>query len=470
MKSANYFNKNNNSKGDVTPALLVIAGVAITILYALVALLAIRVDYAYRDTSRSQALHVAESGINRYIWRLTEIPNDFTDGTGGTGPYIHEVKDPEGKTIGSYELSITPPPSNSTTVKLVAKGWETSRPGITRIITAEYGRSRLTDFSFLHNENLWFGNEVTINGPVFSNGGIRMDGTNTSTVTSAKSTYTCGLETGCTSPTEKPGVWGNGKNSSLWSIGTTAVDFDSITINYTLLKSSAQSSGLYLPPTTSPGYHITFNSNGSYTVKTVTSTDYHKSYAPDDGCINLYQVIKTESAYGSYTIGTKPLIFVEDDAWVDGIVNGKATVVVTRLPVDTNDAVLFIPNNLTYLAKNGQHSLGLIARKDIIFTRDVPEDFEVDGALLAQKGKVIRHHYNYFDCKNPGPDKMKKSLTIYGSIITNKRAFWNFSEGPKSPACGFVKTTITYDNYLKNTPPVQFPSYGPYTLLTWDEK
>jgi hypothetical protein len=30
---------------------------------------------------------------------------------------------------------------------------------------------------------------------------------------------------------------------------------------------------------------------------------------------------------------------------------------------------------------------------DIYFARSIPDDFKIDGALMAQKGKIIRHGY-----------------------------------------------------------------------------
>ena len=126
---------------------------------------------------------------------------------------------------------------------------------------------------------------------------------------------------------------------------------------------------------------------------------------------------------------------------------------------------------ISYLAKDGNHKLGLVAEKDIIFTRDVPEYFDLHAAVLAQNGRTIRHHYNKQGCREQGQgqDSQKNEFNFYGSLISNQRSYWNFSSGQGSPASGFVKTTLDYDPTNFGDPPPYFPSYGAYQFLSWKE-
>ena len=457
--------------GSITPAILIISSSFIIVIYGLLLLLATQLDFSNRGVASEVGINAADAGIEYYKWHLNQDSTDYTDGTGQSGPYTHDYFDNSGALVGSYQLDVIPFTDNSGRVTVKSTGWSTNYPNIRRTISAVFGRSPLTAFAFLHNSNLWIGNEVTINGPIFTNGGIRMDGTNTSTVQTTKETYTCGAETGCNSPTEKPGIWGNGGPEELWEFPVPMIDFDSINVDFADLKTEANNSGLYLGPSGKQGYHITFNANGTFTVKTVNTAQTVKGYSFEFGCENITQDIKNEQTLGTFNVSDSPVIFTEDDVWVDGVVNGKTTVVAGRFPIDTNNANIIILNNLTYLAKNGNHSLGLISQKDIIIGLKVPEHLEIDGGMLAQKGRVIRHHYKKQQCsQGNGTDAIKQELIIYGSIISNLSSYWNFSQGPGDPASGFVKTTISYDPNLESTPPDYFPSYGQFHLISWQEE
>lgn len=457
--------------GTITPALLIIASAFIIVIYALVFILAIQFDFSHRQVASDKALQIAEAGINYYRWHLTEDPDDYQDGTGNPGPYVHNYMDPQGSKIGEYSLEVTPPGNDpSQIVKITSTGYTSQYPKVKRKIVVQYGKVVLTKYAFLHNSNTWFGNDITVTGPVFSNGGIRQDGDNTSTVESSRQTYTCGLETGCTSPEEKPGVWGNGEINELWEFPVTPIDFDSIKVDFSSMKSSAQNEGLYLGPSGAQGYHLVFNSSGNVNVYSVTGTSTVQGYTNEGGCENMQQNIVSETLTGTYSLATTPIIFAEDHLWVEGVVNGKTTVAAARFPLGTFNAVIWIPNDLTYLAKNGNHKLGLVVEKDIVFTKEVPEYFDLNGALLAQNGRTIRHHYGYFGCKSGGADKNKKEFNFYGSLISNLPSYWNHSSGPKSPASGFTKTTLEYDPTNFNDPPPYFPSFGGYQFLSWKEE
>ena len=457
-------------KGTITPALLVIASAFIIVIYGLLFILSLQFDFSQRQIAQDKALHIAEAGINYYRWHLSIDPEDFTDGTGNPGvAYVHDYKDPQGDIIGQFSLEIEPPSESFPVVTITSTAWVTRYPKVKRSVEAQYGRVILTRYAFLHNSNMWFGNSITVTGPVFSNGGIRQDGKNTSTIESAKETYTCGLESGCDDPEEKPGVWGNGELDELWDFPINPIDFDSIKVDFNEMESSAQSDGLYLPDSGGQGYHLLFTSDGNVTVYTVTGISPIKAYSLENGCEDLYQVIESETLQGTYSLASTPIFFIEDHVWVDGVVNGKTTVVAARFPLGTFNANIWIKDDLTYLAKDGNHKLGLVAEKDIIFTRDVPEYFDLHGALLAQNGRTIRHHYNYFGCKTGGGSSQKNEFNFYGSLISNQRSYWNFSSGPKSPASGFVKTTLEYDSTNFDEPPPYFPAYGGYNFLSWKE-
>ena len=450
-------------RGSITPSLLIIVASFAVAIFGVLFVISQQLDFSHRQVASDSALAIAEAGVNSYRWHLLQDPTDFTSGVG-----IHDYEDTEAGLIGQYELTITPPAESSNIVTITSTGWTSRYPKVKRTIRVLYGAISLTSFSFLHNSNVWFGNGVTINGPIFSNGGIRQDGTNNSTVESSKEIYICGIETGCTNPEEKPGVWGNGEIDEIWSFPVKPIDFDSIKVDFSKLKAFAQTTGLYLGPSAAQGYHIVFADNGDFSVYKVTGVNSFKGYSIEKGCENLYQDIVSEELLGTYQISQRNIVFAEDTVWVDGVVNGKITLVAARFPIGSFETNIWVTKDLTYLAKDGNSKLGLIAQKDIITGRDVPEYFDLHAAILAQNGRIIRHHYNWFQCSHSS-DKMKNEFNFYGSLISNFSSYWNFAQGPKSPAAGFTKSTLDYDASMRTDPPPYFPNTIEYRFLSWEE-
>ena len=257
-------------QGSITPPVLIISGAFIIVVYALLLILSLQLDFSHRQVASEQALHIAEAGVNYYRWHLAHDPDDFQDGTGESGPYIHD-----------YYSSV---------VTISSTGWTDQYSRVKRTITAQYGKPSLARFSFLQNASSWYGNGITVYGQIHSNNGIRMDGVNMSLVTSAMETYLCGSETGCWPPEYKEGVWGSGGGDhGLWQFPVPVVDFDAISFDFAYMRQQAQEIGLYLAPSGRSGYHLVFNADGTVTVYQVTRTRYYRAYDPDDGCRRRYQ-------------------------------------------------------------------------------------------------------------------------------------------------------------------------------------
>jgi hypothetical protein len=87
-------------RGSITPALLIITGAFLVVIYGLLSVLALQFDFSNRQVGGEQSLHIAEAGVNYYRWHLAHDPDDYTDATGASGPYEHEYLDPQGQAIG----------------------------------------------------------------------------------------------------------------------------------------------------------------------------------------------------------------------------------------------------------------------------------------------------------------------------------------------------------------------------------
>jgi len=251
----------------------------------------------------------------------------------------------------------------------------------------------------------------------------------------------------------------------MWQYPVASIDFDAVFFDLASMKDNAITNGVYLADSQSQGYHLVFKANGTVDITKVTQTDSYHGYAASEGCRRLNQAIQSETFLASYSTLDKHLFFVEDHVWIDGVVNGAVTVAAAQFPLQANSTNIMINNNLAYLAKDGKHSLGLVAHNDIIMGRDIPDNFEIDGALMAQEGKLIRH--GYLDHCGSSPNAVRNSLTIYGSILSNQKSYWNYGTAPDS---GFRTRTITYDANLLYAPPPYFPTDGEYEFISWKEE
>ncbi len=413
---------------------------------------------------REQAFHVAEAGINYYQWHLAHFPTDFQDGTGAAGPYVHNYVDADTQAVlGQYSLVITPPPLGSTIVTIASTGWTVDQPNIKRTITVRYGIPSLAKYGFLTNSDIWVGSSTTFYGDFHSNGGVHYDGTATSPVTSARSTYTCTSSTGCSPTQTKAGIWGSAASSTqaYWNYPVPNVDYSSITSDLATIRTSAQSGGLYLAPSGGQGYSVVFQSAGNFRMYRVNTLRSHSSGTDVSGTNHSEDIDyngRTEltTACNPYpcNMPTNGLIFLEDRVWVEGTVNGRAMLVAARLPYNPSTAPnILIPNNLLYLDKSGSHVLGLIAQKDILLTYYVPNNLEINAAFIAQNGSFQRYNFS---------GSSKNTLTVYGSISSFGQAAVYYGSS------GYSTRNYTYDSNLLYGPPPSFPlSSSNYQQISW---
>lgn len=405
----------------------------------------------------AQALQIAETGLNYYRWHLAHEPDEYVADTGE-----HDYINYSGEVIGAYDIEVTPPEVGSTAVTIRSTGWLDDFPQRTRVVEAKYGISSLAHYAFLTNSNIWLGDTESISGEMHSNGGVRMDGTTNARMTSAKETYTCTSEHGCSGQT-KPGIWGTGTPTDFWDFPVPAIDFDIITVDLSGIKADAKSNGYYIKKSNKQGYQVIFNANGTFDIYKVTAVKDNQRQYDAESSFYQKQKIKTKTYVGNYAIPTNGLMFIEDNVWVEGTVNGKVTLASARFPDQTStNTTIYINDNIHYLARDGNHQLGLIAQKHVLVPRHAPSDLTIDAIMLAQKGHVMRHYYYNSVVKN--------SIEVYGGIITNKVWTWSWVYCDTCPVIdGYNETLAIYDSSLTYTPPPSFPTTGEYTFISWEE-
>lgn len=445
-------------RGSAIIIVIIFGAVLVMSMGAIISLLIVQQRVIQYTAASEQALQIAEAGINRYRWILAHNEEDFS---GADEDYA----------AGHYTVSVDPPAEGSNTVTVTSTGWTDQYPNVERTIRVRYGKPSLAEYAFASNTNVWIGENETIHGRLHSNGGIRIDGIVDSVVSSTKATYICGSQHGCADE-EQAGIWGAGQDPVLWDFPVTdALDFDAILLDIYDMQQAATSAGVLLPDTTTYGYHIAFQNDGTFDVSEVTKLqDPAWGY---DGVEWIYESnsIAAETpllSYQNVSIPENGIIFAAGQTWVSGEVAGRATVVAAILPETTgNTADIIISDDITYYPDRLSDSvLGLIAQEDILLPLYSPDSLTIDAALLAKNGHVFR--YYYYPTYYPS-ETLKTSVETYGTIITNDLWTWQWLDGSSSVASGYESIDLRYDPNLYLAPPPFFPSRDEYVLISWEK-
>lgn len=475
-------------KGLILVNVLVFGVIAIIVTTALVNWGATMLKDTKLVSAKEQSLQIAEAGIDYYRWHLAHAPTDYKDGTGTTtsnGPFIHLYEDKDGNIIGQFELTITPPPTGSTLVKIKSKGIALNATSSARTIDVSMAIPSFAKYAVVANDNMRFGEGTEVFGPIHSNSGIRFDGIAHNLVTSAVERYNDtdnpgGMVFGVyttVSPADPryPGTVPNRPDVFLAGrqFPVAASDFTGITSDFSSIKSKAQASGKYFSSSGSQGYHIVLKTNNTFDIYKVTSLQstpnncnngqnqsgwgtwsIQRQVHPTTGVVNSPQ---------NFPIPANGIIFVEDHVWVDGIINGsRVTIAAARFPESPGQSKNIIVNNdLLYTKYDGTDVIGLIAQNDVSVGLSSEDNIRIDAAMIAQNGRVGRNYYS----DKCGSNYKRDTLTLYGMIGTHDRYGFAYTDGT-----GYENRNIVYDSNLLYAPPPSFPlTSNQYGILSWQE-
>lgn len=521
----------SNQDGFLTPALISVIIAFGLLSTALLTVILTNFFVVGNNVTSQKAFNIAEAGLNYYLWHMSHNGADYKDGQStpttpdpnlGYGPYVHNYIDAGATNEGTFTLWIKPG-SNGSTIFSVRSIGKVNGSNITRTVEAQIGATSFASYAVLSDSALWFGNTETADGPIFSNQGVRMDGANTSTVTSANSTYTPPVSVGGDGSSH-PGVWCNTsvttpvncntRDKSNWIYPNTSIDFNQVsgalcTIKKLAFASDASTASLatqsnacsqtptgrtaaYIPQRSSSanasrGYMIQLNTNGTYDLYTInnekdTQTTYSSALSP------------TSVATG-IAIPSNGVIFVEDNVWVrsNPTFHGRLTIAAGRLATSVN-ADINIADDLAYSTKNGDDALGLVAEGNVYISPYAPQvsggaaggsfTLEVDAAVLAATGSVefpSNYKFSSGTCTR-GWVNSNQTLNFYGSIAVRQTWTWSWlwggscGDNVRDPVSGnyisgFLNNTTHYDYNLLYAPPPSFPITGGYNILgsTWRE-
>ena len=144
---------------------------------------------------------------------------------------------------------------------------------------------------------------------------------------------------------------------------------------------------------------------------------------------------------------------------ISGILNGQ-------LSVGTNRSIV-IPDNITYNTNprtdpTSTDTLGLIAEKDVVISRNAPHDLEIAASVMALGDSFTVEEYWQ------GP--AKGTLSVYGGIIQDERGpVGTFNASTNTKVSGYSKD-YQHDTRLMNNPPPFYPTTGDYVVASWQEE
>lgn len=468
----------HSSSGITIVLMVVFLGVFSVITSALVGYVFMQANLGRAKQAREQALQAAEAGLEYYRWFLAHNPNDLDD-TGGSEPYEHVVNDPEGGEVGTYRLTIDGTAACGVVyaIDITSEGESHRDSRFKRTLKVHYAQPTVAEYSYVVNSNVWAGSDRQITGPYHSNGGIRMDGTNNSDVTSSVATWTCTSGFGCTPNQTQPGVFGAGPGFALWKNAQPQVDFAGIAADFNVLKGYAQAHGLFFAKHggggNARGYRMVLNSNGTVDVYRVTGTNYVNGMDASGTWERDYDLITAQTYMGRYTIPSDcPIIFSEGKVWIEGTAAKKMLIVAADPASDTPDIIL--TGNINYTATDGTVGVTMIAERDIRIALLSPENMTIRGIFIAQGGAYGRNYYttsgSYQVPSSYDSYVMQNTLTTYGSVVTNGRTgtSWTCSGVFCS---GYANRVDSFDRLLAFDPPPFTPiSSADFRFVQWREQ
>lgn len=479
------FSKKSNFKennGQVLIQIIIFCSLIIILLSGFVQWSSLSIKASRQLINREKALAVAEAGIEYYRWHLAHDPQDFQDGTGGPGPYVHDYFDRNGNKIGQYTLTITPPITGSTIVTIISEGKIDIDPTISKKIKVKMGIPSWAKYTYLANDFLWYGPGDEVFGPVHSNFGVRFDGLAHNLVTSAQDKFNDPNHAG----SDEFGVHTH-KNtidpippapvpdrSDVFLAGRAfpvpAVDFAGLSGNLAELKTKAIANGIYLAGSGGLGYRIVLKTDDTFDLYRVTSL-----VAAPAGCSNTMG----QSGWGTWSINNQVflasqpfpangIIFVEDHVWVEGQINtARVTIASGRFPeaAATNTNII-VNNDIVYSNLDGSDGIGLIAQKNVLIGLISDDNLKIESAMIAQNGGALRYYYR----PQCGAIYLRSTLNLFGSTASNKSGSFAYVDGTGNVISGYQNQISSYDANLLYSPPPSFPlTSSQYSTLTWEE-
>ncbi len=158
----------------------------------------------------------------------------------------------------------------------------------------------------------------------------------------------------------------------------------------------------------------------------------------------------------SYSIPNDGIIYVDNNVWLEGTLP-LSTV---RTSIIAGNGTMYLGNNdIRYSTMNGSNILGIIGKQNVEIIKNSQSTLQIDGAFLAQNGRVGRSDYGMSDYKS--------KITVNGAISTKQRYGFSWTNGGDN--WGYDERNLNFDNNLLYFPPPYFPTGTEYSIDLWEE-
>ncbi|MDD5252120.1 MAG: hypothetical protein PHT12_05835 [Patescibacteria group bacterium] len=465
------------NRGHILVQMLVLGSIVVVLICSLMSWTVLNLKAGRSAVARERAVQLAEAGVDYYRWHLAHAPTDFQDGTGHAGPFTHDFFDKDGNLVGQFTLNITPPGVGESEVLVQSTGDDNTSFSPARTLAVTMMKPSFARYAVAANDVMRFGEGTEVHGPIHSNEGIRFDGVAYNLVTSSVASYddpdhSGGNEFGVhthVSPTDPLPPAAVPVRTDIFKVGRqfpiATIDFDGMTADFATMKSDAQADGFYRPSAGAQGYHIVFRTDDTFDLYKIS-----KMVDPPDNDCDSSQwrwgtwSIETEHFIDNFPLPNNGIIFLEDDIFVDGQIDGaRVTVVAAFLPDNPPFRKnIIINNDLLYTHYDGTDTIGLIAQGKVAVGMVSENDLRIDAALIAQKYNVGRYYYGAA-C---APYDVRHSLTLWGMIATAERYGFAYTDDT-----GYTFRYLNYDGTLFLAPPPSFPlTADRYVITSWAEQ
>ncbi len=428
-----------------------------------------------------------------------------------------------GDIVGSYTLTLDPPDPSSTIARITSVGVVTSDSGVSRTIRARFRRPSWSEYIALADDFMRFGEGTEVFGKIHSNKGVRFDGLAHNSVTSLipsvndpdhTGSNEFGVHTHVNAPPgnginnnfrpseaamvspipNRPDVFEGGRQFPVPEVSFTGVqsdldymkkmacDYNEAT-NSCAIINGCGAHGCYFDNAKS-GRQIILKSDGTFRVCSVETYDSitnsmtgfsgRKTSATNgDICVapvttsgpNTQCKDKTtgqkcyctcsHSSF-SYSIPNDGIIYVDNNVWLEGTLP-LSTV---RTSIIAGNGTMYLGNNdIRYSTMNGSNILGIIGKQNVEIIKNSQSTLQIDGAFLAQNGRVGRSDYGMSDYKS--------KITVNGAISTKQRYGFSWTNGGDN--WGYDERNLNFDNNLLYFPPPYFPTGTEYSIDLWEE-
>ncbi|MCE5191315.1 MAG: polymer-forming cytoskeletal protein [Actinomycetia bacterium] len=362
---------------------------------------------------RTKALHMADAGLNAYLYELRRDPSYFVN---------HPTLGPTSQEDGVWTVTAVAPAQN-VPLQLTATGTIPSM-SVTRIVVASVRFPTYAEYMFLSNADLNIGADAVIDGKVRSNGNVVNSGHVTGKVSASGN------------------VSGGGTFDQGYEAHVPRIDFSQVTVDMANMRTVATASSAYFNNSGGYGFRVILNGSSARVEKVTGGTTTGNL---------VTTLIRT------LTVPSQGVLFFDEDVWVQGNYSTMVTIGGAR--------DIYVADDLAPSQPNRPFTCGLVSQRSIIVPSwypGMPQVMELDAAMLAQTGTI------YGDYRS-GVTKSK--ITIRGSMAYNTYGYFALYSG-NTVTAGFRQRSYIYDPRLELYPPPYYPMLrdGSLKVSTWVEQ